>query len=111
MSKVIYINRRKAAAYRYYLNDQLSFDRSTFVLGLLLTVIFPTAVYCSFRGPVPFAVFAGVGLIGFILGLVNYALFPHRVTSIFGPKEAKRSRQFIDAKPRPERPGSGRKAA
>ena len=111
MSNVIDIHRRKAAAYRYFLNDQVSFDRSTFVTGLLLTVVLPTSVYCSFSGPVPFAVFAGVGIVGFILGLVNYALFPYRVTSIFDPKGPKPSTQFINPKPRPARPQSGRKAA
>lgn len=87
MNNVIDFNSKQPHQLQLSQVDNTSYDRAVFVVGVFVTIVLPTVTYCAFRGPVPFAVFAGVALIGTLLGVANYFLVSYkRGSSIYkGP--------------------------
>lgn len=81
MSNVIDFNSKQPHQLQLSQVDNTNYDRAVFVVGAFVTIVLPTVTYCAFRGPVPFAVFAGVALIGTLLGVANYFLVSYKRSS------------------------------
>ena len=70
-----FAGKRPPFACRLTQKDQGSRETVIFLSGVTATMIAPVVGYCANSGPVPPTVFAGIALLGTILGLMKYGGF------------------------------------
>jgi len=56
-------------------------DGAAFVAGVLVTLVLPRIIYCVYFGPITAIAFAGLALVGTIVGVAMYYTPPDQIVS------------------------------
>jgi hypothetical protein len=81
-NNVFSINKRKfLGSYCEVQNSERIPEEAIFFTGVILSVVLPEIIYCVYGGPVPPIVFAGVALVGTLLGVASYHQQPYEPIS------------------------------
>lgn len=97
MKRVFLINKKRfLGSYALLQQNGSGHENAMFLPGVVFTMVVPVISYCSYGGPVRPLVFAGVMLVGTVLGMVKYRGRPGSELTSLDIGTAPRTRSRVD---------------